>query len=124
MTVIPPSRFKSHTRAVNWAFAELHTRGLVHRAGGPVNWCPALGSAISDVEVDLVPLEGRRSLRVPGHDRPAEFGVMHDIAYKVDSSGGLSEEEELVVSTTRPETLLGDTTSSSSWLEPPLLSTL
>ena len=109
---------------MNWAFAELHTRGLVHRAGGPVNWCPALGSAISDVEVDLVPLEGRRSLRVPGHDRPAEFGVMHDIAYKVDSSGGSSQEEELVVSPSSVSGRVVDTTSSSSSLKPPLLSTL
>ena len=70
-----------------------------------VNWCPTLCSAISDIEVEHVPVEGRVQFEVPGCPTQATFGVMTYIAYKVVGREG----EEVVVGTTRPETMLGDT---------------
>ncbi len=65
-----------------------------------------MGSAISDIEVEHLQLEKRTALSVPGYERTVEFGVLYDIAYRTAEGGG--KKEEVVVSTTRPETLLGD----------------
>jgi len=91
-------------KSVNAAFIQLFNKGLIYRGNYLVNWSCQLQSAISDIEVEHVPLEKRTEFNVPGYDHPVEFGVMTDIAYKV-----LDSEDEIVVSTTRPETMLGDT---------------
>ena len=91
-------------KAVNTAFIRLMDAGLIYRGEKLVNWSPALRTALSDMEVTHVQVEGGESYEVPGWDKPVQLGVMVDIAYKLVGS-----EEELVVSTTRPETLLGDT---------------
>jgi valyl-tRNA synthetase len=54
--------------------------------------------------VDKIQLNGRTLLSVPGYEEKVEFGVLVSFAYKVE--GG---EEEVVVATTRVETMLGDT---------------
>ena len=90
--------------AVNTAFIRLMEAGLLYRAERLVNWCPQLGSAISDMEVTHVEVSPGQMFDVPGWDRPVQLGVMVDIAYKVVGS-----DQEVVVSTTRPETMLGDT---------------
>nr|CAD7454031.1 unnamed protein product [Timema tahoe] len=89
-------------RAVTEAFVRLHEEGLIYRSNRLVNWSCTLKSAISDIEVDKVELPGRTLLSVPGYDHKVEFGVLVLFAYKVEGSG-----EELVVATTRVETMLG-----------------
>jgi valyl-tRNA synthetase len=75
-------------RAVVEAFLRLHEQGLIYRGEYLVNWCPASGSAVSDLEVEMKEVEGHLwHLRYPLAD-----GTDH-----------------LVVATTRPETMLGDT---------------
>ena len=75
-------------RAVVEAFVRLHEQGLIYRGEYLVNWCPASGSAVSDLEVEMKEVEGHLwHLRYPLAD-----GTDH-----------------LVVATTRPETMLGDT---------------
>lgn len=91
------------SRAVTAAFVRLHDSGLIYRSEGLVNWSCALESAISDIEVDSVELSGLTMLSVPGYEEKLEFGTMTTFAYPVD---GL--EAEVSVSTTRPETMLGD----------------
>nr|CAD7263237.1 unnamed protein product [Timema shepardi] len=91
-------------RAVTEAFVRLHEEGLIYRSNRLVNWSCTLKSAISDIEVDKVELPGRTLLSVPGYDHKVEFGVLILFAYKVEGS-----DEELVVATTRVETMLGDT---------------
>ena len=49
-------------------------------------------------------MDGRTLLSVPGYDQKIEFGVLVSFAYPV-----LGTEEEIVVATTRIETMLGDT---------------
>lgn len=99
------------SRAVVEAFNRFHEDGLLYRAERLGNWSCALKSAISDIEVDYVELEGRTFLEVKTHKgNPSdakgryEFGVLTSFAYPVEGS-----EERLVVATTRLETMLGDT---------------
>jgi valyl-tRNA synthetase len=74
--------------AVRTAFVRLHREGLITRGEAMVNWSPVLQTAISDLEVEAREVEGR----------------LWHIAYRIEGS-----EERLVVATTRPETMLGDT---------------
>ena len=92
--------------AVVEAFVRLHARGLIYRDTKLVNWCCRLRTAISDIEVEYIDIEKRTRLPVPGHDplKTYEFGVITSFAYKVRDGAGA----EIVVATTRPETMLGD----------------
>ena len=74
--------------AVIEAFVRLYEDGLIYRGEYLVNWCPASQSAVSDLEVD--------NQEVKGHLWHIRYPVVGEDAY-------------LVVATTRPETMLGDT---------------
>ncbi len=76
------------SKAVRSAFVRLYREGLISRGEYMVNWSPGLETAISDLEVDMRPVEGK----------------LYHIAYPVEGS-----DERIVVATTRPETMLGDT---------------
>ena len=76
----------------------------MYRDNRLVNWCCRLKTAISDIEVDYIDLEGSKEMAVPGQDGPVEFGSIWSFAYPYESGDG-----EIVVATTRPETMLGDT---------------
>ncbi|KAM7383692.1 hypothetical protein PAMA_011175 [Pampus argenteus] len=91
------------SRAVTEAFVRLCDSGLIYRSEGLVNWSCALESAISDIEVDSKELSGPTMLSVPGYEHEVEFGTMLTFAYPVEG-----HDAEVMVSTTRPETMLGD----------------
>ncbi|MFP7722502.1 valine--tRNA ligase [Lysobacter sp. A3-1-A15] len=74
--------------AVIEAFVRLHEQGLVYRGKRLVNWDPVLKTAISDLEVVS----------------EEEDGFLWSISYPLTDGSGT-----LVVATTRPETMLGDT---------------
>ena len=74
--------------AVVEAFNRLHEQGLIYRGEYLVNWCPASGSAVSDLEVEMKEVDGH----------------LWHFRYPLTSGHGFLE-----VATTRPETLLGDT---------------
>lgn len=78
--------------------------GWFSRANRLVNWDSQLKSAVSDLEVDYITLEQPEKLSVPGWDKKIDFGWFWEWAYKVEDS-----DDELVIATTRPETMLGDT---------------
>lgn len=90
--------------AVQEAFIRMHEEGVIYRSKRLVNWSCSLNSAISDIEVDKKELTGRTLLPVPGYKEKVEFGVLVSFAYQVDGS-----DEEVIVATTRIETMLGDT---------------
>uniref|UniRef100_A0A8C6HD27 valine--tRNA ligase n=1 Tax=Mus spicilegus TaxID=10103 RepID=A0A8C6HD27_MUSSI len=90
---------------VTEAFVRLHEEGVIYRSTRLVNWSCTLNSAISDIEVDKKELTGRTLLPVPGYKEKVEFGVLVSFAYKVQGS---DSDEEVVVATTRIETMLGD----------------
>ena len=79
------------SRAVREVFVRLHEKGLIYRGEYMVNWCPRCHTALSDLEV------------VYDH---TEANLWH-IRYPVNDS-----DESLVVATTRPETMLGDTAAA------------
>ncbi|KAJ3106634.1 hypothetical protein HDU97_005999 [Phlyctochytrium planicorne] len=94
------------SNAVVDAFVKLHDEGIIFRANRLVNWCTKLKTALSNLEVENMELEGRTLLSVPDHDpkKKYEFGVIISFAYKIENSN-----EEIIVATTRIETMLGDT---------------
>lgn len=99
------------SKAVLEAFNQFHEKGLLYRANRLGNWSCALKSAISDIEVDYIDMEGRTYLEVkthPGNPNDPkgryEFGTLTSFAYPIQDS-----DELLVVATTRLETMLGDT---------------
>ena len=99
-------------KAVTEAFVRMYEKGLIYRKKRLVNWCSKLNTAISDIEVDHEPLPGRTlKKKLPGHDltHEYEFGVIISFAYKVANEDGSTSDEEIVVATTRLETMLGDT---------------
>ncbi len=89
--------------AVQEAFMRMYENKQIYRANRLVTWSCALRSAISTIEVDHIDVEGSTMIQVPGHPNPVEIGVLHSFAYKVSGT-----DEEIVVSTTRIETMLGD----------------
>jgi len=76
------------SRAVRVVFSTLYNEGLIYRAQRMVNWSPGIQTVLSDLEVE--------EKEVRSH--------MWHIAYPVTGS-----DERLVVATTRPETMFGDT---------------
>src|SRR5207344_2213486 len=76
------------SQAVVEAFVRLYDQGLIYRGQRLVNWDPVLKTAISDLEVVS----------------EEEDGKLWSISYPLSDGSG-----SLVVATTRPETMLGDT---------------
>ena len=74
--------------AVRHAFTTLYHQGLAYRAERMVNWCARCATVLSDLEVNHV----------------EQSGLLWSIAYPLEDGSG-----EIVVATTRPETMLGDT---------------
>ena len=95
------------SEAITEAFVRLHAQGLIYRGQRLVNWDPVLKTAISDLEVASEEEDGHLwSIRYPLAD-----GVTYEHV-EVDAEGNelLRETRDyLVVATTRPETMLGDT---------------
>ena len=73
--------------SVSEAFIKLYNCGLVYRKMSLINWCCRLQSAISNIEVEHLELEGPTPLVVPGYEEPVVFGKMYDFAYKLSHSG-------------------------------------
>jgi len=94
--------------AVLKVFVELYNQGLIYRDKRLVNWDPEFQSALSDLEVDMVELKG--SL---WHFRyPLSGGLSYRFPTAYDEGGTAVAWEArnfIVVATTRPETMLGDT---------------
>ncbi len=78
------------SRAVTEVFVRLYEKGLIYRGHYIINWCPRCQTALSDEESEHRPVDGK----------------LYYIRYPV--KGG-KRREHVVVATTRPETMLGDT---------------
>ena len=76
------------SNAVREVFVSLYEKGLIYKGSRIINWCPHCVTALSDAEVEYV-------------DKP---GHLWHIRYPLADGSG-----EVVVATTRPETMLGDT---------------
>ncbi|MFX0125477.1 MAG: valine--tRNA ligase [Candidatus Hodarchaeota archaeon] len=94
------------TRAVREAFYRLYTKGLIYRGEYMINWCPRCESAISDLETE--------SEEKASHLWYIKYPIIGDEWKKPRNKWGSGKwaegaSEFIVVATTRPETLLGDT---------------
>ena len=96
-------------RAVNEAFKRLFKSGHITRNKRLVNWSCRLKSAISDIEVDHEELTERKTLQIPGYERRIEFGIIETFAYEIFNEDRTQTVDKIWVSTTRLETMLGDT---------------
>ena len=76
------------SRAVREVFCSLYEKGLIYKGKRIINWCPHCTTALSDAEVEY-------------EEKP---GKLWHIRYPLADGSG-----EVVVATTRPETMLGDT---------------
>ncbi|MDE5616445.1 MAG: valine--tRNA ligase, partial [Clostridia bacterium] len=76
------------SRAVNEVFVNLFNKGLIYKGDRIINWCPCCKTALSDAEVEY---------------KEQDSHLWHIRYPFADGSG------EIVVATTRPETMLGDT---------------
>ena len=97
------------SNAVNEAFVRMYENNKIFRANRLVNWSCTLNSAISSIEVEHKEVTGSTLVNVPGYEKKVEIGVIHDFAYQVKDKfdeNGLPR--ELIVATTRIETMLGD----------------
>jgi valyl-tRNA synthetase len=96
------------SEAVLEVFVTLYKRGLIYKDKRLVNWDPKLLTAISDMEVEQIEVKGNLwHLRYP-----LEKGVTYQYPIAFDEEGKPTEFETrdyIVVATTRPETMLGDT---------------
>ena len=79
------------SRAVQTIFKRLYDDGLIYRAERIINWCPRCLTALSDIEVDHIDDEGELT------------------SIRYGSVGEDQANDSIVVATTRPETMLGDT---------------
>ena len=75
-------------KAVRETFCDLYDKGLIYKGSRIINWCPHCRTALSDAEVEY-------------KDMPGNFW---HIRYPIEDS-----DEEFIIATTRPETMLGDT---------------
>ncbi|BAQ68755.1 valyl-tRNA synthetase [Rhodovulum sulfidophilum] len=94
--------------AVIKVFVEMYNKGLIYRGKRLVNWDPHFETAISDLEVEQVELDGNMwRLRYALED-----GATYEHPVEFDEEGtptAFETRDYLVVATTRPETMLGDT---------------
>ncbi|HOV15270.1 MAG TPA: valine--tRNA ligase, partial [Spirochaetota bacterium] len=74
--------------SVKKVFVELYKRGLIYKSKYIVNWCPRCGTALADDEVNHKDKQGK----------------IYHIKYQIKDTN-----ETIIVATTRPETMLGDT---------------
>ncbi len=76
------------SHAVLKVFVQLHKEGLIYKDKRLVNWDPSLQTAVSDLEVESVEIKGK----------------LWHLKYPIDGT-----DEFIIVATSRPETMLGDT---------------
>ncbi|MEW6091680.1 MAG: valine--tRNA ligase [Pseudomonadota bacterium] len=95
------------SKAVLKVFVELYRQGLIYRDKRLVNWHPELQTAVSDLEVE--------NIEVKGHFWHFRYPLADGVTYEwplFDEEGnqtGTETRDYIVVATTRPETMLGDT---------------
>ena len=79
---------EQRSKAVKEVFVNLYNKGLIYRGDRIINWCPSCKTALSDAEVEYTEQDSH----------------LWHIRYPLADGSG-----EIVVATTRPETILGDT---------------
>ncbi|MDO4850457.1 MAG: valine--tRNA ligase [Actinomycetota bacterium] len=82
-----------YQNAIRHLFVNWYDRGLIYRGNRIINWCPRCTTALSDIEVE--------------HEEQPEAGHLWHLRYPLTEPVG--DRTYIVIATTRPETMLGDT---------------
>jgi valyl-tRNA synthetase len=98
---------EQYSRAVREVFVNLWNKGLIYQDNKVINWCPRCQTALSDEEAPYQPLQGnlyyiRYPIRRISKQKPA---ARKNLKPKTENQ----QPNFIVVATTRPETMLGDT---------------
>ncbi|MDD5195153.1 MAG: valine--tRNA ligase [Candidatus Omnitrophica bacterium] len=98
---------EAYSEAVKEAFIRLYEKGLIYRGEYIINWCPRCKTALSDEEAARKEINGwlyyiKYPVRPKTKDHPPQSG-------EASPKAGRLKTEYIVVATTRPETMLGDT---------------
>ena len=108
-------------RAVLKAFVDLYNDGLIYKDKRLVNWDPEFQSAVSDLEVDMVEARGSFNWTAGDPEKPFDAkalgkvldrnpaGHLYHFRYPLTAQVAGYAKDYIVVATTRPETMLGDT---------------
>lgn len=85
---------EKYQKAVRDAFLHYHEKGLLYKAEKVINWCTHCQTSISDLEIEY----------------KEEHGKLYFLKYPLiqNQESGIKNQEYIVVATTRPETMLGD----------------
>jgi len=93
-----------YAKAVQSAFIHYYKKGLIYQGERVINWCPRCQTSLSDLELEYKEIKGKLwyiryplvGCRLPAADQKAIDGSQSTVGY-------------IIVATTRPETMLGDT---------------
>ena len=109
------------SKAVLKAFVDLYNEKLIYKDKRLVNWDPEFQSAISDLEVEMVEVKGSFNWAAGDPDKPFDgkalakalarnaSGHLYHFRYPLTAKVPGYDKDYIVVATTRPETMLGDT---------------
>src|SRR5262245_19499713 len=109
------------SKAVLKAFVDLYNDGLIYKDKRLVNWDPEFQSAVSDLEVDMLEARGSFSWTAGDPEKPYDAkalgkvldrnpsGHLYHFRYPLTGKVAGYAKDYIVVATTRPETMLGDT---------------
>jgi valyl-tRNA synthetase len=92
------------SKFITEAFFKLHQKGKIFRESRLINWDFHLKTVVNKTEIEYIEITKRKEMKVPGYDKPISFGEIISFIYLVKETN-----EEIIVSTTRPETILADT---------------
>ncbi len=98
---------ENYSEAVKKAFLHYFKKGWIYRGKRPINWCPRCQTSLSDLELEYQEIKGKiwyikYKLKAPSSPRQSRF--------QRDAMGQAKlKANYIVVATTRPETMLGDT---------------
>ncbi|MCD6402241.1 valine--tRNA ligase [bacterium] len=84
---------KNYKRAVKEVFLHYYKKGWIYQGERVVNWCPRCETSLSDLELEY----------------KEEKGKLYYIKYPVKTQNSKPKAQNIIVATTRPETMLGDT---------------
>jgi len=84
---------KNYKRAVKEVFLHYYKKGWIYQGERVVNWCPRCETSLSDLELEY----------------KEEKGKLYYIKYPVKTQNSKPKTQNIIVATTRPETMLGDT---------------
>lgn len=98
---------ENYSEAVKKAFLHYFKKGWIYRGKRPINWCPRCQTSLSDLELEYQEIKGKiwyikYKLKAPSSPKQSRF--------QRDAMGQAKlKANYIVVATTRPETMLGDT---------------